>query len=253
MDNLFDLDLTHDVYRVIKTVYDLQELERIQESIREGVYKGFKVSAKDDYIGNDYIGYTYRYFCVFPTFIVSYMKKGASTHSFEIDTHTLGPIGIGSLKLGKLSYYDNISNVISRFQEFEAKVNPTQYHLHEIELIKFKCRQIDFDNERRATFEKEKAEAAFEKEKADQEIVRQAVELEEWRQALDRERQAFEEEKVAHELKVVRQAFELEEGRQALERDREAFERERRDLERELAKYKGIVGDCLKEISTYLE
>jgi len=66
------------------------------------------------------------------------------------------------------------------------------------------------------------------------------------------DRQTFEEEKVAHELKVVRQAFELEEGRQALERDREAFERERRDLERELAKYKGIVGDCLKEISTYL-
>jgi|UniRef100_A0A6C0AGN4 hypothetical protein len=67
------------------------------------------------------------------------------------------------------------------------------------------------------------------------------------------DRQAFEEEKVAQELKVVRQAFELEEGRQALERDREAFERERQDLERELAKYKGIVGNCLKEISTYLE
>ena len=119
-----------------------------------------------------------------------------------------------------------------------------QHHRHQIDLLKFKCRQIDFDNERRA---------AFEKEKADQEIVRQAVELEEWRQALERERQTFEEEKVAHELKVVRQAFDLEEGRQALERDREAFERERRDLERELAKYKGIVGDCLKEISTYLE
>lgn len=70
---------------------------------------------------------------------------------------------------------------------------------------------------------------------------------------LERYRTVVEEEKVAHELKVVRQAFELEEGRQALERDREAFERERRDLERELAKYKGIVGDCLKEISTYLE
>ena len=66
-------------------------------------------------------------------------------------------------------------------------------------------------------------------------------------------RKAFEEERVRQELKVVRQAFELEEGRQALERDREAFEHERRDLERELAKYKGIVGDCLKEIETYLE
>lgn len=67
------------------------------------------------------------------------------------------------------------------------------------------------------------------------------------------DRQAFEEEKVAQELKIVRQAFELEESRQALERDRQAFERERQDLERELARYKGIVGDCLKEIETYLE
>ena len=65
-------------------------------------------------------------------------------------------------------------------------------------------------------------------------------------------RKAFEEEKVRQELKVVRQAFELEESRQALEREREAFERERQDLER-VAKYKGIVGDCLKEIETYLE
>ena len=61
-----------------------------------------------------------------------------------------------------------------------------QHHRHQIDLLKFKCRQIDFDNERRA---------AFEKEKADQEIVRQAVELEEWRQALEREREAFERER----------------------------------------------------------
>ena len=66
------------------------------------------------------------------------------------------------------------------------------------------------------------------------------------------DRQTFEEEKVRQELKVVRQAFELEESRQALEREREAFERERQDLER-VAKYKGIVGDCLKEIETYME
>lgn len=63
-------------------------------------------------------------------------------------------------------------------------------------------------------------------------------------------RKAFEEEKVRQELKVVRQAFELEENRQALEREREAFERERQDLERELAKYKGIAGDCMTILTT---
>ena len=75
--------------------------------------------------------------------------------------------------------------------------------------------------------------------------------LAEAREALERDKRSFDEEKVTQERKVVRQAFELEQIRYALERDRQDFERE--ELNMELAKYKGIVENCQKEILTYFE
>ena len=132
-------------------------------------------------------GYTYRYYRVFPTFIITSYIEHRVPPNYTIGGHNLGSYALRSLKHSKLCYHNDalISTVVSRFQRIQQ--------LFDSELRSFKRDKIEFDLER----------------------------------------ELFDESK--HNFAM----------------EREAFEKEKHNLEMELAKYKGIVENCLKEISSY--
>jgi hypothetical protein len=154
-----------------------------------------------------------RVFCVFPTFIISYVACHGMSRQYDIESHTLGSHDLRCLKYSKLCYYkdDMISKVLSRFQSVNQckKSEETQTILLRSEVLR--------ENTQKEIYDVKKDEDEFFLKK----------------RLLETERIAFNREK--RELRT----------------ERRAFEKEKLSLETELAKYKGIVENCLKEISSY--
>jgi hypothetical protein len=151
------------------------------ELVGEVKQKCFMVTA-DGHCGP--YGYQVRTYCVFPTFIVSYVTgNGSSGRSYDIECHTLTTYALRSLKLSKLCYYkdDMISKVLSRFQILQQEADRIQW----------------------------KVQKAIEKERKSLEKQLQKVEAEgyvyrEEKKKFDSERQAFEKEKRELELELAK-------------------------------------------------
>jgi hypothetical protein len=177
-------------------------------------------------------GYTNRVFCVFPTFIISYMVSHGMSRSYDIEGHSLGHFGLKSLKLSKLCYYkdDLTSKVILRFQLLEQECDRTQWKVQKS------------TEQQKEIYNIQKLRQEFKKDEDDFIIKKQRLYV---------ERQFFEKEK--KELIIERKLFDevFEEAKKKLSYDRDAFKKEKQELEIELAKYKGIVENFRKELSPY--
>ncbi len=154
-----------------------------------------------------------RVFCVFRKFIISYMIGNGCSRQYDIESHTLSSDDLRYLKHFKLCYYkdDMISKVMSRLQQ-----ECTEWKIQKsIET----CSVLLRSDELISDVQKEKQQGIYRIQKMRQQLKKDEDDLLLQKQMLHDERHAFEKEKHA--------------------------------LETELAKYKGIVENCMKEISSY--
>lgn len=157
-------------------------------------------------------GYTHRYYRVFPTFIIASLVEHRCHPNYVIGGHNLGSCALRSLLLSKLCYYkDTVSTVVSRFQLLQQKCDRT---LQSVLLRR------DLQKEIKETL---------------------------WREQLKKDEDEFYLNKQLFDSEL--RSFKRDKAEFVLER--EAFEKEKHNLEMELAKYKGIVENCMKEISSY--
>jgi hypothetical protein len=168
-------------------------------------------------------GYTYRYYRVFPTFIITSFVQHGGSPNYEIGGHTLGTYALRSLKLSKLCYYndDLISKVVSRFQLLQQECERTEWKIQKS------------TETQKILLRRELQKEIYDVQKLREQLKKDEDEFYLKKQLFDTELRSFKRDK---------KEFDLE---------REDFEKEKRHLEMELAKYKGIVENCLKEISSY--
>jgi hypothetical protein len=173
-------------------------------------------------------GYTNRVFCVFPTFMFCYIACHGISRAYDIEGHTLGTYALRSLKLSKLCYYkdDLTSKVVSRFQLLQQECDHTEWKIQKSTETTFEIYDIQ---KWREQLKKDEDEFYLKK------------------QLFDSELRSFKRDK--KKLDLERELF--DEAKDNIDMEREEFEKEKRHLEMELAKYKGIVENCLKEISSY--
>lgn len=150
-----------------------------------------------------------------PTFIISVFMCHGMSRQYEIESHTLDLDNLRCLKLAKICYYkdDMISKLLSRFQSvnFCGNTEKTQSLILKGNTQK----EIYGFTKLRQQFKKDEDEFFLKT------------------QLLESERLSFNREK------------------QNLCRERQAFEKEKHNLETDLAKYKGIVENCKKEIESF--
>ena len=208
--------------------------------------KCFMVTA-DGPVGH--YGYQNLTYCVFPTFIVSYMTGNGSYRAYDIEGHTLTSYDLRSLKHSKLCYYndDMISKVLSRFQSVNQceKSEESQLFVLRRELKKEILYSQSFiltGNTQNEIYDVHKLRQQLKKDE-DEFFLK--------KQLLESERLSFNREK--QELKIERTLFDevFEEAKQNLRKERKAFEKAKQELEQELAKSKGIVINCQREIKAY--
>jgi hypothetical protein len=165
-----------------------------------------------------------RVFCVFPTFIISYVACHGMTRQYDIESHTLGSHDLRCLKYSKLCYYkdDMISKVLSRFQSVNQ------------------CKKSEETQSILLRREVKKKILSYHSEVLRENTQKEIYDIQKLRQQLKKDEDEFFLKKQL-----------LESERISFNRERRAFEKEKLSLETELAKYKGIVENCLKEISSY--
>ena len=182
-------------------------------------------------------GYTNRVFCVFPTFMICYIASHGISRAYDIEGHTLGIYALRSLKLSKLCYYkdDMISKVVSRFQLLQQECDRTQWKIQKSTETQSVLLRRDLQKE------------IYDIQKWREQLKKDEDEFSLKKQLFDSELRSFKRDKIEFDLE--RELF--DEAKHNFAMEREDFEKEKRHLEMELAKYKGIVENCLKEISSY--
>ena len=189
-----------------------------------------------------------RVFWVFPTFIITFVACHGMSRQYDIESHTLGSDDLRCLKHAKLCYYkdDMISKVLSRFQsgnQCEKKETQSTVLLRELkkEILYSQSVILKLDTQKEI----------YDVHKLRQQLKKDEDEFFLKKQLLETDRLSFNREK--QELKMERTLFDevFEEAKQNLRKERQAFEKEKHNLETELAKYKGIVENCRKEIESF--
>lgn len=182
-------------------------------------------------------------YCVFRHFIIYYMSDNQGNQHVFPHTHSVFVLQI--LKWSKLkdnSGGTDFNQVVKKIKSLEDSTNS----LLEV-------------SEKELQIKKTKIQRWSERIKKDREVLLLDIKcMKEERDAFEQEKQKFTYEvqvfeKEKNTFKTIQGLFHevVEKEKTSLRIEKEAFEKEKQELKTELAKYKGIVLNCQREIQAY--
>jgi hypothetical protein len=214
MDELFN---EHDVFNkeidFSSAVPYISSYYKSKLSLEETKQKGFILAAMGDFDPLAIVR-----FWVFPSFIISCRTYPNTRPEVDIEQHSLSIYALGKMKLHKVHSCDSISGILSRFEKLDS--NRLKYS-KPISYVKR-------DN-----------------------LLEQTLRLENDNLLLKEEHCKIQKHNNLLDIEKQKLLFEIKDCKAAFESERKAFEKEKLELEQELAKYKGIVMNCQKEIQAY--